>query len=43
MPDLTCAEVKIRLKSYSDPAVTDELYSSGQSLVANATETSVIT
>ena len=38
MPDLTCAEVKTRLKSYSDPAVTDELYSSGQSLVANASE-----
>src|SRR6266849_6362015 len=36
MPDLTLAEVKARLKSYSDPAVTDELYSSGESLVANA-------
>lgn len=38
MPDLTCAEVKTRLKSYSDPAVTDELYSSGDSLIANAIE-----
>jgi hypothetical protein len=36
MPDLTLAEVKVRLKSYSDPAVTDELYSSGESLVTNA-------
>jgi len=36
MPHLTCAEVKKRLASYSQPAVTDELYSSGQSLVSDA-------
>jgi hypothetical protein len=38
MPDLTLVEVKARLKSYSDSAVTDELYSSGESLVANAVD-----
>jgi cytochrome c biogenesis protein CcdA len=38
MSDLTYAEVKIRLNSYSDTAITDELYSSGESLVSNAAD-----
>lgn len=38
MSDLTSAEVKTRLNSYSDTTITDELYSSGESLVSNAAD-----